>query len=112
MLDVVRRIPPGLVATYGDVAALAGRPRAHRAVGTIMRTCEDPQVPCHRVVAAGGRLGGFGEPHRKRELLEAEGVWLTGERIRRWSDVRWQPRRRTPSGASGRTSRARNPSDT
>ncbi|PYR36161.1 MAG: cysteine methyltransferase, partial [Acidobacteria bacterium] len=52
VLWVVRRIPPGRVATYGDVAALAGRPRAARAVGNVMRGCRRPDVPCHRVIAA------------------------------------------------------------
>src|SRR5256885_15603109 len=60
VLTVVRRIPPGRVATYGDVAAMAGSPRAARAVGNIMRTCGRADVPCHRVIAAGGRLGGYG----------------------------------------------------
>src|SRR2546427_5467567 len=60
VLFVVRRIPPGRVATYGDVARLAGRPRAARAVGNIMRGCRRPDIPCHRVIAAGGRLGGGG----------------------------------------------------
>src|SRR5262245_66086668 len=60
VLSVVRRIPPGRVATYGDVAAMAGQPRAARAVGNIMRDCRRPDVPCHRVIAAGGRLGGYG----------------------------------------------------
>jgi len=53
---------------------MAGRPRAWRAVGTIMRTCRSPSVPCHRVVAAGGRLGGYSDPLRKRRLLRDEGV--------------------------------------
>ena len=53
--NIVRRIPHGRVATYGDVAALAGRPRAHRAVGNIMRATRDSSVPCHRVIAAGGK---------------------------------------------------------
>ena len=75
VLSVVRRIPPGRVATYGDVAALAGRPRAARAVGNIMRGCGRPDVPCHRVIAAGGRLGGYGGSEMlKRSLLVAEGV--------------------------------------
>ena len=58
VLSVVRRIPPGRVATYGAVAALAERPRASRAVGNVMRECRDREVPCHRVVGAGGALGG------------------------------------------------------
>ena len=82
VLTVVRRIPHGRVATYGDVAALAGRPRAARAVGNIMRDCRRGDVPCHRVVAAGGRLGGYGgrEP-MKRALLVAEGIEMRGPRI-------------------------------
>ena len=69
---VVRRIPHGRVATYGDVAAAAGRPRAHRAVGNIMRETRDASVPCHRVIAAGGKLGGYGRDlFAKRALLLA-----------------------------------------
>jgi O-6-methylguanine DNA methyltransferase len=45
--------------TYAEVASRAGNSRAARAVGSIMRVNRDPTVPCHRVVAAGGRLGGF-----------------------------------------------------
>ena len=94
VLSVVRRIPVGRVATYGDVAALAGRPRAARAVGNIMRTCTRPDVPCHRVVAAGGRLGGYGaSPAMKRALLAAEGVMIHGQRIRNLSAHRWRVRR-------------------
>jgi O-6-methylguanine DNA methyltransferase len=82
VLSVVRRIPPGRVATYADVAALAGRPRAARAVGTIMRRCARPDIPCHRVVGAGGRLGGYaGNPLLKRALLRSEGITFNGARI-------------------------------
>ncbi len=52
--DVVKRIPPGRVATYGLVGVVAGRPLAARAVGNVMRTCDDPAVPCHRVVRSTG----------------------------------------------------------
>jgi O-6-methylguanine DNA methyltransferase len=90
VLNAVRRIPPGRAATYGDVAALAGRPRAWRAVGNIMRDCRVPAIPCHRVVAAGGRLGGYGgHPSMKRALLAAEGVMLMADRIANWRLVRW-----------------------
>jgi O-6-methylguanine DNA methyltransferase len=82
VLNAVRRIPPGRVATYGDVAASAGRPRAARAVGNIMRDCRRPDVPCHRVVAANGRLGGFGGSEAlKRSLLRAEGIVCSGSRV-------------------------------
>lgn len=92
VLSVVRRIPPGRVATYGDVAALAGRPRASRAVGNIMRGCRDRGVPAHRVIAAGGALGGFaGNLELKKALLRAEGVLIPGRRIKDFARVRWSP---------------------
>lgn len=90
VLAIVRRIPPGRVATYGDVAALAGRPLASRAVGNVMRSCTRPGVPCHRVVGAGGRLGGYGDRAVKRGLLAAEGIRVTGDRLHRFAAVRWQ----------------------
>ena len=90
VIAVVRRIPPGRVATYGDVAGLAGAPRAARAVGTVMRDCRDPAVPCHRVIAAGGGLGGFGGNLQiKRERLRAEGLDVGVSRVRRFQDIRW-----------------------
>ena len=83
VLSVVRQIPVGRVATYGDVAARSGRPGAARAVGNIMRGCTRPDVPCHRVIAAGGRLGGYGgHESLKRSLLTAEGIRVHGSRIR------------------------------
>lgn len=95
VLSVVRRIPPGQVSTYGDVARLAGRPRAARAVGNIMRDCRDPAVPCHRVIAAGGRLGGYGgRETMKRALLAAEGVTVAGKRVRDFTRVHWNGRSR------------------
>jgi len=90
VLSVVRRIPVGRVSTYGDVAAAAGKPRAARAVGNIMRDCKARDVPCHRVIAAGGRLGGYGgNLGLKRALLRAEGIAMTGSRIRQFSEKRW-----------------------
>src|ERR687896_2548282 len=90
VLAAVRRIPPGRVATYGDIAALAGRPRASRAVGNIMRECRDPSTPCHRVIAAGGALGGYGGNLQvKRELLRAEGLEVGVARVRGFSAGRW-----------------------
>ena len=90
VLTVVRRIPAGRVSTYGDVAALAGRPLAWRAVGNILRGCSEPAVPCHRVVGAGGRLGGYGDPGLKRSLLAAEGIRMNGDRLHRFAAVRWR----------------------
>jgi O-6-methylguanine DNA methyltransferase len=98
VLATVRRIPPGRVATYGDVAGLAGSPRAWRAVGNIMRTCGDPGTPCHRVIGAGGTLGGYGgNLQLKRELLRAEGIDVGVNRIRRFRAVQWKPRTRSSS---------------
>jgi methylated-DNA-[protein]-cysteine S-methyltransferase len=89
VIAAVRRIPRGRVATYGDVAAMAGRPRAHRAVGTLMRTLRDPSLPAHRVIAAGGRLGGFGgEPQVKADRLRSEGVVVINGRIRQFRAIR------------------------
>ena len=94
VLNVVRRIPPGRVATYGDVARLAGKPRAARAVGNVMKGCGRLDVPCHRVVAAGGRIGGYGGNEvLKRGLLQAEGIVVSGSRIRNFRIVRWSTAR-------------------
>src|SRR5438132_12651186 len=96
VLAVVRRIPPGRVTTYGDVARRAGRPRAARAVGNIMRACGRLDVPAHRVIAAGGRLGGYGGRETlKRALLVAEGVVVAGMRVRSFGRFRWTPGRRS-----------------
>jgi methylated-DNA-[protein]-cysteine S-methyltransferase len=76
---LAREVPWGEVVTYGELAALAGRPRAARAVGSAMRNNPIPFViPCHRVVAAGNKIGGYGGGRNaielKRELLACEGV--------------------------------------
>lgn len=91
VLAAVRRIPPGRVATYGDIAAVAGQPRAARAVGNIMKDCKAQGVPCHRVVAAGGLLGGYGgNESMKRALLRAEGITVVGRKLRGFSAIRWK----------------------
>ena len=71
-------VPRGEVVTYGELAALAGRPRAARAAGTFCARCDlAPLLPVHRVVSAGG-LGSWGDlgPEYKRRLLELEDVAL------------------------------------
>jgi len=71
--EEVRRIPAGATATYGDVAAAVGSPRAARAVGSAMSRCPlFPAVPCHRVVRADGIGGWGGSVELKRRLIEAE----------------------------------------
>lgn len=102
----MRRIPAGLVATYGDIAACAGSPRAARAVGSILRECRDPYTPCHRVIGAGGSLGGYGgNLGLKRVRLAAEGLEVTPTRVRRFAEVRWraQPRAVKTSRATGQS---------
>ena len=73
---VVKSIPKGKTMTYGLVAARAGRPGAARAVGTIMANNDDKTVPCHRVIRADGKIGGYNKINgpSKRELLLSEGV--------------------------------------
>ena len=76
---LAREVPWGEVVSYGELAALAGRPRAARAVGSAMRNNPIPFViPCHRVIAAGNKIGGYGGGRNavalKRELLAREGV--------------------------------------
>lgn len=74
---VVRQIPPGRVATYGQIARLSGMPRCARTVGYAMAGCKDPSIPCHRVVDRfGGTKACFDTyaPGTQRALLEAEGI--------------------------------------
>jgi len=76
--ETLRRIPYGRVRSYGWVARRIGKPRAARAVGAACGANPVPLlVPCHRVVAGDGSLGGFsgGLPNKKR-LLKLEGAWL------------------------------------
>ncbi len=63
VLKIVRRVPYGKTISYGRLAEKAGFPRAARAVGTVMSSNRFPiVVPCHRVVAAGGKTGGYTSP--------------------------------------------------
>lgn len=77
---IVRRVPPGMVTTYGTVARLLGNPRLSRVVGYAMSGCSYEDVPCHRVV---NRFGGFSDAFlpagkdTQRMLLEMEGVPMT-----------------------------------
>ncbi len=70
----LEKIPYGETVTYGELARIIGRPRASRAVGTANGSNPIPIViPCHRVVAAGGKLGGYGGGlSLKKKLLELE----------------------------------------
>jgi methylated-DNA-[protein]-cysteine S-methyltransferase len=76
VLQATARIPFGRTATYGEVAAQAGNPRASRAAGRALGANAIPiVVPCHRVVGTSGKLVGYtGGMHRKEALLRLEGV--------------------------------------
>ena len=90
MIHLLRKVPPGRVTTYGDLARLAGRPGAARAVGNIMREANEPGLPYHRVIAAGGRLGGYGgQEGLKQALLRQEGVPVSHGRVRGFGERRW-----------------------
>lgn len=83
--EITRNIPKGKVATYGQIAGLAGNKKAARAVGALMRTNPDaPHTPCHRVVSADGSLTGysaFGGLKKKRQMLQGEGVFFNNDKI-------------------------------
>lgn len=76
--EVVKTIPKGKVATYGQVAALAGNARLARVVGYALHQNPDPSsIPCHRVVNREGKVApgfAFGGSDVQRQLLEAEGI--------------------------------------
>jgi len=78
VLRELARVPYGRVDTYGHLAALVGRPRAARAIGTVMNRNPIPIVlPCHRIIGANGSLTGYGGGlPAKRLLLELEGATL------------------------------------
>ena len=82
---VVSGIPKGKVATYGQVAKLAGNPGAARAVGMCMSHNKDTKkVPCHRVVGSTGKLTGYAYGSglaTKKKMLEKEGVVFKGASV-------------------------------
>ena len=82
---ICRSIPKGKVATYGQLAKLAGKPKSARAVGVFMKNNPDaPQTPCHRVVAGNGSLTGYsgvGGINKKKKMLLAEGVCFKNNKV-------------------------------
>ena len=76
--QVVKKIPYGKVASYGQIARMLGNPRASRQVGWALHVNPDPEnIPCYRVVDRFGRVSkafAFGGENRQRQLLEQEGV--------------------------------------
>ena len=73
VLEVVKTISSGQTMTYGQVAALAGNPRAARAVGMILSRNFDSTIPCHRVIRANGDVGGYNRgSENKIRMLRSE----------------------------------------
>lgn len=91
--EIVKQIPCGKVASYGQIARLAGSPRASRAVGYALHLNPEPGVvPCHRVVNREGRLApafAFGGLDAQRAMLAAEGVWVSGDGYVDMERFRW-----------------------
>ena len=83
--EAVKKIPKGRVATYGQIAALAGDPNMSRAVGNALHKNPDPAgIPCFRVVNSKGELSGafaFGGPEVQRKLLEEDGIAVEGNKV-------------------------------
>ena len=83
--EVVKQIPYGKVATYGQVATLAGNPHWSRVVGYALHSNPDPDtIPCYRVVNHFGELTpafAFGGINRQQELLESEGIEVTEGKV-------------------------------
>ena len=83
--EAVKKIPRGKVATYGQIAAMAGEPRMARAVGNALHKNPDPDtIPCYRVVNSKGMLSrefAFGGAGAQAKLLEADGIEVTGGRV-------------------------------
>ena len=91
---IVRQIPAGQVATYGQIARLAGMPHCARTVGYAMAGCKDSSVPCHRVVDRfGGTKSCFDTyaPGTQRALLEAEGVHFRPDGTVDLTQSQWHP---------------------
>lgn len=92
--EIAKRIPPGKVATYGQLAKLAGSAKAARAVGMCMKHNPDMStIPCHRVVASDGKLTGYAYGDgilTKEEKLLSEGVSFIGNKVN-LSISQWNP---------------------
>ena len=93
--EQVKRIPRGKVATYGQIALLAGNPRWSRVVGYALHVNPDPDsIPCHRVVTKDGRLSpafAFGGENIQKELLMGEGVSFVEDNRVDMKNYIWKP---------------------
>lgn len=90
----VKLIPKGKVATYGQIAAMIGRPKAARQVGWALHVNPQPGViPCHRVVNRFGRLApafAFGGEEIQKQLLESEGVFVSDDHVVDLNEFLWK----------------------
>jgi methylated-DNA-[protein]-cysteine S-methyltransferase len=91
VLRKLQQVPRGAVVTYQALGAAAGAPKGARAVGNAMHNNPVPiYVPCHRVIAANGRMGGYGGGiRRKLQLLRSEGFALGDAALRLPDNVVW-----------------------
>lgn len=69
VLKNVVNIPKGKTLSYGDVATLAGNPKAARAVGAILKRNYDNSIPCHRVIRSDGSFGGYNRGAKEKEII-------------------------------------------
>jgi len=98
--EAIRQVPPGRVATYGQIAATAGLPRHARFVGRALRTLPEPSdVPWHRIVNASGHVSDrpSGSDQLQRPLLEAEGIEFGPTGRISLDDFRWDDPTDRPS---------------
>lgn len=93
--EQVKRIPKGKVASYGQIALLAGNPRWARVVGYALHNNPDPDtIPCHRVVTKDGKISSafaFGGENMQRQFLLSEGVIFEDEFTVNMEKCRWMP---------------------
>ncbi len=93
--EQVKRIPRGKVASYGQIALLAGNPRWSRVVGYALHSNPDPEhIPCHRVVTKEGKISSafaFGGENIQRELLLGEGVIFRDSTTVDMAKSMWHP---------------------
>lgn len=69
VFSIVRKIPKGKTLTYKEVAKKAGNPKAYRAVGNILNSNYNPQIPCHRVIRSDGKTGGYNRGANRKILI-------------------------------------------
>lgn len=90
--ELLSKIPKGKVTTYGEIARQLKKPGAARAVGNACNANPfSPKVPCHRVVASSGKIGGYAHgTNRKIKLLEKEGIRVKNGKIADFEQKFWR----------------------